>query len=203
MNKKILAEGFGTFVLSLIVIFSITSNFAIATPLLVAIVVGVFVYTIGNISGCHLNPAITLGLFGLGKMTREETFQYIAAQIIGSAAALVLANYAGATWYMGSEEVTLFSYVFELLGTMLLAFGIASVVFDSSKNTTSGLIVGGSLIVGVALSVLGGGPGILNPAVAIALKTSDIGVYLAQIIGGFLGFQLYQLLMPRPRTKKA
>ena len=201
MNKKLIAEFLGTFILATVVILSSAGTFPIATPLLAAVIVGVFIYTIGGISGCHLNPAITLGVFGLGKMNREEAFQYIAAQIIGAAAALVLANYAGATWYVGNEA-TLFSYIFELLGTILLAFGIASVVFDSSKSAASGLIIGGSLLMGVAFSVLGGGPGILNPAVAIALKTSDIGFYLVQIIGGFIGFQLYSYILPTAKARK-
>jgi glycerol uptake facilitator-like aquaporin len=199
MNKKLIAEAFGTFILALVVIFSSTGTFPVPTPILAAITVGVFVYTIGAISGCHLNPAITLGLFGLGKMTRESTFQYIAAQVIGAAGALALATFAGVTWYVGAEA-DLYSYIFEFMGTLVLAFGIAAVVFDTTKTVTSGLIIGGSLLVGVSLSVLGGGPGILNPAVAIALKTSDLGFYLAQILGGFLGFQLCHYLFMTPKA---
>lgn len=201
MNKKLLAEALGTFILSLVVILSTTNIFPVPTPLLAAITVGIFVYTIGNLTGCHINPAITLGLFSVGKMTREETFQYIAAQVIGAAAALVLASFVGATWIIGAEA-TLHSYVFELLGTMLLAFGIATVVFDTTKSVVSGVIIGGSLLLGVSLSVLGGGPGILNPAVALALKTSDLGFYLTEIIGAFVGFQLYHYLSVRSPRKK-
>lgn len=201
MNKKIIAEFLGTFILATVVILSSTGTFPIATPLLAAVTVGIFVYTIGTISGCHLNPAITLGIFGLGKMSREETFQYIAAQIIGAGAALALATFAGATWFVGFEA-TLASYIFELLGTILLAFGIATIVLDSTKSLVSGLVIGGSFLLGVALSVLGGGPGILNPAVAVALKTADLGFYLVEIIGGFIGFQLYSYLFVTGKTRK-
>ena len=40
-------------------------------------------YAIGHISGCHLNPAVSIGLFAAGRFERKELFPYIAAQVLG------------------------------------------------------------------------------------------------------------------------
>ncbi len=54
-------------------------------------------YAIGPISGCHINPAVTLGLFASGRVELAETVRYWVAQILGAiaAAAAVLAVVSG------------------------------------------------------------------------------------------------------------
>lgn len=201
MNKKLLAEVLGTFILSLVVVLSATGDFALPTPLLPALTVSMFVYTIGHISGCHINPAVTIGLWSIGKITREEGMRYIGAQLLGGVLALVFANILSIPTTPPSVAAT-DSYLFELLGTALLAFGIASVVFDTGKSVVSGIIIGGSLLLGISLSVLGGAAGILNPAVALALKTTDIGYYFVEVVGAIAGFQLYKYLSSKSSSKK-
>ena len=44
----------------------------------------VLVHILGPVSGCHLNPAITIPVFMSGKMKQEETIAYIVAQIVGA-----------------------------------------------------------------------------------------------------------------------
>lgn len=44
----------------------------------------VFAYAIGGVSGCHINPAVTIGLLVAGKITMKETVVYIIAQILGA-----------------------------------------------------------------------------------------------------------------------
>lgn len=65
-NKKLLAEGFGTFILTLTAMFSILGSFDVPTPVLVGLTLMLFVYTIGSLSGAHLNPAVTVGLWSFG-----------------------------------------------------------------------------------------------------------------------------------------
>jgi aquaporin Z len=53
-------------------------------------------YSIGHISGCHLNPAVTLGLFAGGRVSAGDILPYIAAQVLGAvAAAWLLLTIAG------------------------------------------------------------------------------------------------------------
>ncbi|MGL5613851.1 aquaporin Z [Cetobacterium sp.] len=94
MNKKLFAEFLGTFWLVLGGCGS--AVLAAGYPELgigftgVALAFGLTVltmaYSIGHISGCHLNPAVTLGLFVAGKFDKQEVLQYILVQVIGGLA---------------------------------------------------------------------------------------------------------------------
>ncbi|MDE6576826.1 MAG: MIP family channel protein [Muribaculaceae bacterium] len=93
--KKYLAEMIGTFVLTLMgcgaaVFAGIglgTTGYGVST-LGVAFAFGLAVvamaYTIGNISGCHINPAITLGVWASGRMKGGEACGYMVFQVIGA-----------------------------------------------------------------------------------------------------------------------
>ncbi len=99
--KKFLAEMVGTFVLVLMgcgsAIFAGiglgTTGYGITT-LGVAFAFGLSVvamaYTIGNVSGCHINPAITLGVWASGKMKSGEALGYMLFQVIGAICASAL-----------------------------------------------------------------------------------------------------------------
>jgi aquaporin Z len=96
MMKKYLAEMIGTMVLVLMgcgaAVFSGNAAAAVGAggvgTLGVAFAFGLAViamaYTIGNISGCHINPAITLGVFLSGRMSGKDAAGYMAFQVIGA-----------------------------------------------------------------------------------------------------------------------
>ncbi len=109
--KKYLAEMFGTLVLTLMgcgvaVSLNCSSDCAdvanaatvIGTALAFGLSVVAMAYTIGGISGCHINPAITLGVLLCGRMSAKEALGYIVAQCVGAiaAAAILLALTRGA-----------------------------------------------------------------------------------------------------------
>ena len=89
--KKYLAEMIGTMVLVFIGCGSAIFNGGCGTPaqvLMVAIAFGVSVvamaYTIGGISGCHINPAITLGVYLSKRMSGKDAAMYMIFQVIGA-----------------------------------------------------------------------------------------------------------------------
>ena len=89
--KKYLAEMVGTMVLVLMGCGSAIFNGGCGTPaqvLMVAVAFGLSVvamaYTIGGISGCHINPAITLGCMLSGRMKTSEGLMYMAFQVVGA-----------------------------------------------------------------------------------------------------------------------
>lgn len=55
-------------------------------------------YAIGHISGCHLNPAVTLGLWASGRFSAKEIFPYIFSQVLGAIAG------AGALYFIASGQ---------------------------------------------------------------------------------------------------
>lgn len=186
MNKALIAEFWGTFVLGLMVALSVTGSFVVPTPLLAAMVLGLFVYMIGGISGCHINPAVSIGLWSVGKLSKDDLVKYVAAQFLAAVAVIALLS----VWSVEMMEITPRHWEAEFLGMMLFTFGIGAAVFGKHSASLSGLIVGGSLFIGIAISALGGGPGILNPAVGATLQVFDVVYWLAEIVGAVAGFGL-------------
>lgn len=198
--RKYFAEYIGTFFLALIVSSSIIFGFAIATPTLAAIMLAFFVYTIGSISGCHINPAVTIGLLSIKQIRLKEALNYIIAQLLGATSALLLARYFNASPDIAvSGELPIF--IAEFLGTLLLAFGVASVVYKQVEATLSGLVIGIALFMGLAVASTLGSAAFLNPAVMIALTISSPVYLLAQVLGSVFGFRLYKGLFSKEISK--
>lgn len=89
--KKYLAEMFGTMTLVLMGCGSAVFNGGCGTPAQVLMVAAAFglsvvamAYTIGGISGCHINPAITLGVMLSGRMKTGEGLMYMLFQVVGA-----------------------------------------------------------------------------------------------------------------------
>lgn len=86
--KKYLAEGVGTMFLVLLA----CGSAVLAGPHIGVLGIGLcfglvllcLCYCIGNISGCHVNPAVSLGMFLSGRMSGKDCFWYIVSQLIGA-----------------------------------------------------------------------------------------------------------------------
>jgi hypothetical protein len=74
----------------------------------------------------------------------------------------------------------------------VFAFGIAAVAYERSPRDASGLIVGGSLLLGILLAVSFGSAGLLNPAVAVALGSLNLSYIFGSVAGSIIGFNLYR-----------
>ena len=189
--RKYAVEALGVFILSLVVIVSVSSRFAIFTPAAAALTVAVLVYSIGHISGCHINPSMTIALYSLKKITGKNALGYIAAQIAGALAARYYAIYLFGyipPFHVASNFKVGLS---EALGTFLLAFGVASVVFDKVSEVTAGIVIGGYLLLGIlAASVVSNG--ILNPAAALGVGSLSWSYVIGPIIGALAGMWVYR-----------
>ena len=84
--RKYIAEGVGTMFLTLLAcgVAVTTGANVIATALAFGLVIVAAAYSIGNVSGCHINPAVSISLTVAGKMKVSECIKYIIAQIIGA-----------------------------------------------------------------------------------------------------------------------
>ena len=191
--KKYLAELIGTFALSFIVLLAVVAGTApVAVPVIAGLTLVLFVYTIGPISGCHINPAVTIAQLSVKKISPKEALLYIIAQFLGAILAVVVAGYcqinapAAAAVYSGKI------FFAEMLGAFFFNFGIAAVVYGKAKEQMSGLVVGGSLLLGILIASFVGSAGILNPAVAEALNARTVGYIFAPVVGAVLGFLAYR-----------
>lgn len=191
--KKYLVEALGTMTLTLVVALSIVGKFPVPTPVVAALCLGLFVYTIGHISGAHINPAVTIGAWVIKKISTNEAVSYIISQFAGAVIAAIVITYTVGFPVLTVSNTWLTGFA-ELLGTFFFAFGIASVVFGKTPSTFSGVIVGGSLLLGITISASLGANGILNPAVAFGIKSLSAMYILAPIVGSALGMWVYKYL---------
>jgi len=92
--RKYIAEFIGTFVLTFMAcgVASFTGGYqgflgVVGIALIFGLTVTAMAYSIGNISGCHINPAVSLGIFVSGKMSLIDFCGYVVAQLLGGVAA--------------------------------------------------------------------------------------------------------------------
>ena len=191
--KKYIAEALGTFALTFVVALSLVGKFPVSTPVLAALVLGLFVYSIGHISGTHINPAVTIGAWSIKKIGTNEAVYYIGSQCVGAIISLFIVS-----WTVGMPSVVAAnSWMIacaELLGTFFFTFGIASVIYGKTPSQLSGIVVGGSLLLGITIAALLGSNGVLNPAVAFGIGSFSFAYALAPIAGSVLGMKVYSYI---------
>lgn len=224
--KKYLAEMIGTMVLVLMgcgaaVFAGATQPFASVGTLGVAFAFGLSVvamaYTIGKISGCHINPAITLGIFLSKKMSGKDAIMYIIFQvvgaIIGSAILYILAKDSGSTTTLTgangfAEGSMLTAFIAELVFTFIFVLVVLGVTSKGAPNQFAGLAIGLALVLVhiVCIPITGTS---VNPARSIGPAIFDViegGKALSQlwlfIVAPFLGAALSAIVWKIIDTEK-
>jgi glycerol uptake facilitator-like aquaporin len=188
--KALAAELFGTFMLALAVLISINNpGFPIPTPVIAGLTLGLLVYTIGPISGCHINPAVTCGLFSIGKIDAVGAGTYIVAQFIGGAAAMGIGGLLFASPAQVTAANTIGVGLSEALGATVFLFGIAAVVLGRVPDVMAGVVIGGSLALGVSFAAQATN-GVLNPAVAFGIGSFSLAYVWGPVVGAILGAML-------------
>lgn len=195
--KALAAEFVGTFFLTLVVLVSINNpDFPVPTPILAALTLCVFVYTIGKVSGTHINPAVTIGQAVIQKIDIPTAIAYIVSQFVGAGVALLIVSLMLGKQFEAVEvgESGFMVGLAEMLGTLLFTFGISAVVHDQTPKGFQGLVVGLSLLLGISLAAIGAN-GILNPAVAMGIKSFSLAYVWGPVLGSILGFAGYRMLL--------
>lgn len=201
MIKAYCAELIGAFSLAFAVSISLATNFPVPTPFIAALVLGIFVYTVGALSGAHLNPAVTIAAASIGKISARDALGYIIAQLVGGFLAGYLSHFLipGALVPAGS---TLAIFIGEAIGGFFLAFGVASVIYGKVSAGHAGIVVGGSLLIGISIAASVGNAAI-NPAVALAIGSFTTAYAIGPVVGAVVAMWLYGYLfgerLPRVR----
>jgi glycerol uptake facilitator-like aquaporin len=187
---KYIGEFLGTCILALAVSLSITGKFPVPTPVIAGLALGMCVYTFGAVSGTHINPAITIALASIGKITVKDAAIYIVAQFAGAGAAMAIAGTLATRANVGGADgggVILA----EALGAFLLATGVVSVVLANAPGEASGIVIGGSLLLGISIAAPASN-GVLNPAVALAIGSVSASYIIGPVIGAVAAMLLYR-----------
>ena len=193
----ILAEFLGTATLTAVVLAVSKSNVGIPyfVSLLAGLTVAVGTLAFGMVSGAHFNPIITIGLWSARQVKTLPAIVYIAAQLLGGGVAYLLYTYLvnnNAQTGVGQYDARIL--VAEAVGAFVFSLGWAATVYHKLDAGKSAFVVGAALTVGIIVASVGSA-GILNPAVALGLKSWVWSTYvLGPVLGAIIGFNLYALL---------
>lgn len=207
--KKYLAELVGTFVLTFLgcgaaVSLNCGSDAAsvVGTAIAFGLSVVAMAYTIGGISGCHINPAITLGVFLSGRMNGKDAAMYMVFQVIGAIiAAAILAGIVATSPGLAQGTTTgantcaagtangLFVEIVLTCIFVLVVLG-ATAKTNGATNNFAGLAIGLSLILIHLVGIHYTGTSV-NPARSIGPALFQGGQALSEIwvfiVGPFVG----------------
>ena len=199
--KKYWAELFGTYILvfvgaGAVVIDSVTGGGVshLGIGLTFGLVVMAMIYAIGDVSGAHINPAVTIAFAVAKRLPKNEIFPYISFQILGAilASATLYFMFPGAET-MGQtlplNDNWLQSFVLELILTFILMFVVLNVSTGAKeKGITAALAIGGV----VAFEATFAGPicgASMNPARSIgpAIFSGDLTHLWLYVVATTLG----------------
>lgn len=216
--KKYLAEALGTAVL---VLFGcgtavVTGGNLIATSLAFGLAIVAMAYAIGDISGCHVNPAVSLAMAIRGKLTAKEFFGYVISQTIGALAGsgllYLILSCAGniGTESLGQNgfgsgyglELNVWGALLtEVILTFVFIYTILGITSSEKKSHMAGIVIGLTLtfvhIIGINLTGTSVNPArSLAPAILLGgTAISQVWVFIvAPFIGSALAAFTYEAL---------
>lgn len=231
--KKGIAECLGTFVLVFFAcgVAAITGGNLVPTALAFGLVIVAMAYSIGRISGCHINPAVTLGAFLAKRISLKEMLVYFLCQIIGGfLGALLLFGVAKMSGFvlagdacnsvmnggdMSNVGAVFGSLIVELVLTFIFVYVILNVTSEKAKfGNLPGIIIGLTLtlvhLVGINLTGTS-----VNPARSIATAfgalifngnadpLAQVWIFiLAPLAGGALAALVYNLLHKEDKVEE-
>ena len=212
--KKYIAEFVGTFVLVFVAcgVAAITgcNGEANASYILTALAFGgvivAMAYSIGTISGCHINPAVSLAVFINGGMDKKDFVGYLAAQFIGGiAGAAALSAIIGTGMGLGTNGLfqndVMKSLLIESILTFVFVFAILGVTSKPEYSKVAGLVIGGSLTLVHLMGIYFTGTSVnparsLGPALLMGgTALNNVWVFIvAPLIGGALAALVWKFI---------
>ena len=220
--KKYIAECIGTFVLTFLgcgaaVSLSCGTDAAsvVGTAIAFGLAVVAMAYTIGGISGCHINPAITLGCFCTGRISFKDCAGYMCGQVVGAIiAGAALAAIYGVETGIGTNGIgagcngcwcTALTVEIILTALFVLVVLGATHKTNGATNNFAGLAIGLSLILIHLVGIYFTGTSV-NPARSIGPAIFTGGEALAYvwifIVGPFVGALVAACLWKVIETKE-
>ena len=217
--KKFIAEAVGTCTLvvlgcgtaMLVGCDAASGGGYILTALAFGLSIVAMAYSIGNISGCHINPAVTLGVFMAGRMDKKDVGGYVIAQcigaLIGSAILAIVFKLGGVTDMTGGLGTNglagvggnaIAGLLVEIILTFIFVTCILGVTSSKAGHGSFGGLVIGLTLTGVHILGIGLTGTSVNPArsigpaivAAITGNTAPLGSLWVFIVGPLVGAAL-------------
>lgn len=223
--KKYFCEFIGTAVLVLMGCGTavISGGSVVATSLAFGLSIVAMAYVIGNISGCHINPAVSLAMLISKKMSVKDFIIYVVAQVVGAFAGagilyfLLSSTDAGViglgTNGFGAESLAninmLGAFVVEVVLTFIFIYTILGVTSDEKKGQVAGIVIGLTLTFVHLLGIVFTGTSV-NPARSLAPAVIMGGEALKQVwlfivapfVGSIIAALVFKFLNAEKKEEK-
>ena len=223
MARKLTAEFIGTFALVFLAVGAAITGIKSAGPLSVALAFGLVltfaVYAFGPVSGCHVNPAVTMGMVVSRRMSITDAVPYWIVQLVGASAAAALLKLMTTSFDVTDETGALGTngygkghginlagaFVVETVLTLLFVLVILLVTDKAGNAAMAGVAIGTTLavvhLVGIPLTGTS-----VNPARSFGPALFEGGTALSQLwlfivaplVGGALAALVYQVARKDP-----
>jgi len=227
MSKKFMAEIIGTAVLvfigcgAAVFLGANVGGGLLPVALAFGLTLAAMIYVIGNVSGCHINPAVSLAALLDKRITTKEFGGYVIAQVLGAiiGAGLLFAltqmfGITDITGSLGSNGVTSAggvggALIVETILTFVFVLVVLAVTSDESKSTIAGLVIGLALIAVIVVGITLTGTSV-NPARSIGPALFAGGYYLANVwvfivaplLGGVLAAIVFRTFSAKAQKAK-
>jgi len=186
----------------------------VATALAFGLVLLVLAYVIGPISGCHVNPAVTIGAWASGRISLTEAVGYGIAQFAGGilGALLLWGTFSTSPLYsrtrtgLGTDGWG--AFLIEVIMTAVFVFAVLGATSKTANAATAGIVVGFSLtmvhLIGIPITGTSVNPArSLGPALVVGgTALSQVWLFIvAPLVGGLVAAGLHRVLFPEPEPE--
>lgn len=209
--KKYLAEFIGTFVLVLFACgtavatgCSVENGAAyLMTALAFGLVIVAMAYSIGNVSGCHINPAVSIAMLVSGKLGIVDFIGYVVAQFAGAIAGAGVLKLFAPESNLGSNALfdnnIGLSILIEVILTFVFVLAILGVTSKIENSTVAGIVIGLSLtlvhLFGIAFTGTSVNPARSFGPALLSGNLADVWVFIVgPLAGGVLAALVYKFL---------
>jgi aquaporin Z len=215
--KKYVAEFIGTLTLVLFGtgIAIMSGGNLVATSLAFGLAIIASAYVIGGISGCHVNPAVSLAMYMDGRLSKEDFIKYVISQVLGALAGTALlyiilsetkigTDALGANGFesLSAVDISMMgAIIVEVVLTFVFVYAILGVTADDKKASVAPIVIGLTLtfvhLLGINLTGTSVNPArSLAPAIFQGGKAFEqVWVFiLAPLAGGALASIVYKNL---------
>ena len=222
--KKYYAEFIGTMVLVLFGcgIAVVSGGNLVATALAFGLAIVAMAYVIGDVSGCHVNPAVSLAMLISKKLSGKDFIWYVVFQFLGGLAGsailyAILVNTDIGTAAMGANgygslsatNISLLgALITEVVLTCVFVYTILGVTSDDKKSSVAGIVIGLTLtfvhLLGIGLTGTSVNPArSFAPALFVGGKAlSQVWVFLvAPLVGAAIAAYLFKYLNVNKKKK--
>ncbi len=212
--KKYVAEYIGTFVLVLFacgVAAVLGCNGAdpnavyFMTALAFGLVIVAMAYSIGNVSGCHINPAVSIAMLVSGKMNIKDFVGYVVAQCLGAISGAAILCYLAPNTSYGANALfdgdIVKSLIIEVILTFVFVIAILGVTSKVENSAVAGIVIGLTLTLVHLFGIHFTGTSVnparsLGPAIfAGGDALANLWVFIiAPLVGGVLAAIVYKFI---------